>query len=478
VGIRQRRGSAGAAETSEVILTGFQAGNQQLRVNGLCAGPDGWVYAANGRSGGSITSPKRPGAAAVSIDRHDLRFRPDTGEIGAVAGFSQFGLALRLAARHRLDGAAEDLATVALALAADRDPAVRFDVALAAEALAVGDRAVVLATVVATAPADPWVDRAVICLAEEAAPAIIARLVVDGEADARRGVVRGLAEACGRHEQAWSPLSEAVIAAAPADRVALAIVAGWVRGMESGGSAPVPAPFGGRPLADWLERARRMAAAGASGERSDAVELLTLDDSAAATRMLVERLADPVGIEIASSILRALRGRDGAAVSDGMLAAWPAATPAVRRAILEAFAAPASFAKRLPRLVAALEAGDVSPGDIDPEARRVILLAEAVDPADRERLEMLLGGVSSADRAAVVAVVEADLPAVGDRERGKELFAKHCAGCHLSGGLGARVGSDLAAMHAKPREQVLEDILDPNRRLTGDSPASIRQWRW
>ena len=666
------RDGDGAAETSEVILTGFQAGNQQLRVNGLCPGPDGWVYAANGRSGGSITSPKRPEAAVVSIDRHDLRFRPDTGEVEAVAGFSQFGLAFdaqghrfsnwntapirqvvfpldvasrhplsappsdmevledpvqqnrlfpisgtpttfnreptdafnascglsidrgsrlapagcayvcepllnivhrrelvpdgvafearrpageetreflasrdpwfrpvftvtgpdgalwicdfyrrwvehpdfvradlrggvawdegkdrgriwrvrpaaaprrgdggsaepdaglgaaRLAARQRLDGAAEDLATVALALAAEPDPAIRFDVALATEALAVGDRAIVLATVVATAPADPWVDRAVICLAEEAAPAIIAQLVVDGDADARLGVVRGLAEVCGRHEQAWSPLAEAVIAAAPVDRVALAIVAGWVRGMESGGSASVPAQFGGRPLADWLEQARRMAAADASEERSDAVELLALDDSAAATRILVERLADPVGIEVASSILRALRGRDGAAVSDGMLAAWPAATPAVRRAILEAFVAPAGFAERLPRLVAALEAGDVSPGDIDPDARRAILLAEALDPADRERLEMHLGGVSSADRAAVIAVVEADLPAMGDRVRGKELFAKHCAGCHRSGGLGARVGPDLAAMHAKPREQVLEDILDPNRRLTGE----------
>ena len=87
------RDGDGVAETSEVILTGFQAGNQQLRVNGLCSGPDGWVYAANGRSGGSITSPRRPDAPAVSIDRHDLRFRPDTGEVEAVAGFSQFGLA-------------------------------------------------------------------------------------------------------------------------------------------------------------------------------------------------------------------------------------------------------------------------------------------------------------------------------------------------------------------------------------------------
>jgi putative membrane-bound dehydrogenase-like protein len=667
------RDGDGAAESSEVILTGFQAGNQQLRVNGLCAGPDGWVYAANGRSGGSITSPKRPDAPAVSIDRHDLRFRPDTGEVEAAAGFSQFGLAFdahgnrfsnwntapirqvvfpldvasrhplsapssdmevledpvqqnrlfpisgtpttfnreptdafnascglsidrgsrlfprgcayvcepllnivhrrqlvsvgvafearrpageetreflasrdpwfrpvftvtgpdgalwicdfyrrwvehpdfvraemrdgvawdegkdrgriwrvrpadealrhgdgleaepvagmaaaRAAARQRLAAAGEGLAGVALALAADPDPAIRFEVALAAESLPAAKRGAVLATVVATEPVDPWVDRAVICLAEEAAPAIIAQLVVDGDADARLGVVRGLAEVCGRHEQAWSPLSEAVIAAAPADRVALGIVAGWVRGMESGGSASAPAQFGGRPLADWLDRARRMAAADASGDWNDAVELLALDDSAAATRILVERLADPVGIESASSILRALRGRDGATVSDGMLAAWPAASPAVRRAILEAFAAPAGFAERAPRLVAAIVAGDVSPGDIDPDARRAILSAEALDPVAREQLEMLLGGVSSGDRTAVIAAIAADLPAVGDRERGKGLFAKHCAGCHRSGGLGARVGPDLAAMHAKPREQVLEDILDPNRRLTGE----------
>ena len=46
----------GAADQREVVLTGFNAGNQQLRVNGLSPGPDGWVYAANGRSGGNSSS--------------------------------------------------------------------------------------------------------------------------------------------------------------------------------------------------------------------------------------------------------------------------------------------------------------------------------------------------------------------------------------------------------------------------------------
>ena len=81
----------GRADQREVILTGFGEGNQQLRVNGILWGADGWVYGANGRNGGTIRSPRRPEQAPVNIDRHDFRFHPETGEVEAVAGFSQFG---------------------------------------------------------------------------------------------------------------------------------------------------------------------------------------------------------------------------------------------------------------------------------------------------------------------------------------------------------------------------------------------------
>jgi putative membrane-bound dehydrogenase-like protein len=82
----------GIADEKRVILTGFGEGNQQLRVNGLTWGLDNWVYGANGRSGGAIRRPDDPPEKAVPIPRHDFRFRPDTGEVEALAGFSQFGL--------------------------------------------------------------------------------------------------------------------------------------------------------------------------------------------------------------------------------------------------------------------------------------------------------------------------------------------------------------------------------------------------
>lgn len=83
----------GKADERRVILTGFAEGNQQLRVNGLFWGLDNWVYGANGRSDGQVRSPNQPANQAVSLRLHDFRFRPDTGEVQIVSGFSQFGLA-------------------------------------------------------------------------------------------------------------------------------------------------------------------------------------------------------------------------------------------------------------------------------------------------------------------------------------------------------------------------------------------------
>jgi putative membrane-bound dehydrogenase-like protein len=88
---RDRDGD-GKADERRVILTGFAEGNQQLRVNGLSMGLDNWIYGANGRSDGLIRRPQDPPEKAVLLRHRDFRFRPATGEVEAVAGFSQFGL--------------------------------------------------------------------------------------------------------------------------------------------------------------------------------------------------------------------------------------------------------------------------------------------------------------------------------------------------------------------------------------------------
>jgi putative membrane-bound dehydrogenase-like protein len=78
----------GIADKREVLFTGFTPGNQQHRVNGFEWGLDGWIYAANGDSGGQVRSVKT--GATIEVSGRDVRFRPDTGEMEAVSSQSQF----------------------------------------------------------------------------------------------------------------------------------------------------------------------------------------------------------------------------------------------------------------------------------------------------------------------------------------------------------------------------------------------------
>ncbi len=79
----------GRADRRVVVFTGFTPGNQQHRVNGLIWGPDGWIWGANGDSGGQV---RRPGSSVtVNIRGRDFRFDPLTFRFEAVPGQCQYG---------------------------------------------------------------------------------------------------------------------------------------------------------------------------------------------------------------------------------------------------------------------------------------------------------------------------------------------------------------------------------------------------
>ena len=82
----------GVADERKVLLTGFATtGSTQLRVNDPTPGPDGWIYLAAGLSGGLVTCPSHPERPALKMTS-DVRFHPETLEVQAVDGRSQFGI--------------------------------------------------------------------------------------------------------------------------------------------------------------------------------------------------------------------------------------------------------------------------------------------------------------------------------------------------------------------------------------------------
>ncbi len=85
----------GRADKREVLYSGFQQGNQQLRVNGLRWGLDNWIHCASGshRSnyGANSQIKSHRTGKQVQVGSRDFRIRPDTGAIDPESGPSQFG---------------------------------------------------------------------------------------------------------------------------------------------------------------------------------------------------------------------------------------------------------------------------------------------------------------------------------------------------------------------------------------------------
>ncbi|MAT11117.1 MAG: dehydrogenase [Rhodopirellula sp.] len=79
----------GKADVKSILFEGFAEGNQQHRVNGLRWGLDNWIYLANGDSDGVVHSIKT--GQRINIAGRDLKLRPDTGEMIALAGETQHG---------------------------------------------------------------------------------------------------------------------------------------------------------------------------------------------------------------------------------------------------------------------------------------------------------------------------------------------------------------------------------------------------
>ena len=85
----------GVADQREVLFSGFNEGNQQLRMNHLRWGLDNWVYCANGGHHANhgldtqVTSLRK--GESFQLGSRDFRFQPDSGDLQLESGPSQYG---------------------------------------------------------------------------------------------------------------------------------------------------------------------------------------------------------------------------------------------------------------------------------------------------------------------------------------------------------------------------------------------------
>jgi putative membrane-bound dehydrogenase-like protein len=217
-------------------------------------------------------------------------------------------------------------------------------------------------------------------------------------------------------------------------------------------------------LDDTSARARKLVADEASPEAERAYYLEFLGHQEACRQQDLDLLARFLSPSAAATLqtraLQVLHRIPDDRVADTVLAEWTSRTPALKGACLDLLLVRKNWTRRL---LEAVQARRIPLADIDATRRQLLL--ESPDPAIRELARQAFAGGSSPDRARLVEEYRARLGASGNPALGKQLFARHCSGCHRLEDVGHPVGPDLAAVAGKPPDFLLQEILDPNRNV-------------
>jgi putative heme-binding domain-containing protein len=359
-----------------------------------------------------------------------------------------------------------------LRLAESSDLRVRYQAAFTLGEMKDDRRFKALATIAKRDAADRWIRLAVQSSLAEGAGAVLAELAADTEFRSRpEGLefVSSLAAQIGRQQRPDDVAGVlTTLQGLPASDQAVlqAIVAGLDAKPDSELARQVAEATSGRSeaaIAEMVASAKGVAANGEAPveQRAQAVRTLRMgrfDDLA--SDVLGALLAPAQPAEVQAATIATLGAFDEPAVADLLLSRFREFTPALRmRAGDVLFSRPS----HLSRLLDALEAGDISPGDLEPG--RLKMLSAHPDAAIGSRAQKLLAQTSGAAREKVVADYRPALETTGDAERGKLAFKKTCAACHKLDGVGHEIGPNLAAMRNRGPETILLNVLDPNREV-------------
>lgn len=144
--------------------------------------------------------------------------------------------------------------------------------------------------------------------------------------------------------------------------------------------------------------------------------------------------------------------------ADELLNRWPMFSGDRKRQIISACLNRGAWTEQL---VAAVASRKIPAAEIDVTSTQRLLNLR--DPKLREAATKALAASIDPDRAAVVQKYIAAVTSPGDAVRGRELFKKSCGACHKVADVGNAVGPDLAALSDRSTPSMLTSIFDPNR---------------
>jgi putative heme-binding domain-containing protein len=159
------------------------------------------------------------------------------------------------------------------------------------------------------------------------------------------------------------------------------------------------------------------------------------------------------------AVIQVLRQKKDNDIAKLLLNVWPTLTPIPREAAAQALASRTAWTEAL---LTAVEKQQIKPSEVSPTIRAS--LQRLAIPALRDRAAKLFA--PSGTRAEVLAKYQPALTLKGDANAGHIIYATVCAVCHRKGAEGRDIGPNLATVQSWAPEQILTNILDPNREVS------------
>jgi len=174
-------------------------------------------------------------------------------------------------------------------------------------------------------------------------------------------------------------------------------------------------------------------------------------------------------------MLEALSQSARSEVPAAIIERWNTLTPTSQRVALNMLIRKSAWT---PALLDGIEKGTVNVKDLVTEHWQALRNNPSRQLAERAaKLEKATGREPNPDKKKLIDDLLPSVQAKGDVTRGKEVFTKNCAVCHTIEGQGGKVGPDLTGTGARPRSDLLVEILDPNRSVEGNYRAWLAETR-
>ncbi len=203
-------------------------------------------------------------------------------------------------------------------------------------------------------------------------------------------------------------------------------------------------------------------------QRVEAMELIRFEPSSDVLGQIARNTQEPTSIRVAA--IRFVTSTAHRAFWEVLIERFTQELPAVRTAVVEAALARRDVADLL---LVAMEKGQLPASHV--AAVDWIRLEKHSAPEIRQRIARLASQRVSEDRQAVLERYKPCLELPADPIRGRTVFARSCANCHRIGTLGVDVAPDISDSRTKTPQQLLLDILQPNRAIDGNYISYVVQ---